>query len=412
MIVDIVFITIMILSIHGPIKNTNNVGLILIKTHLVLYNAQQVSQAPNTESISLSNLALVKENPRQYSMNVAIYGTNRNALNMDIDSLLDCKLLLNKSVVLVETSTTRQDRFMELLLETESRRNKNSMTIDNSNDKLIIVASYNNNNNVESLSSNNDGYGMVGEIRISQEIHPSQIVSILENAYTTALRIGSNVPILLDLRDTIHVHEIERFIIQFKNFPTKSPPVVIISGACHLRIIDELFEHLYECNVYFVIDQIGMGEELLLSSLPIANSSQQQQQQQPVPSDEEVVHMITKYLTRDYTRFVLGVEIQFATQTRYFGGSGLNTAIKCLERLQRLGIPSPILECIAYKNALQLLSFHIPVQVPILPIETWPCAICHKQVAINNTEYYESHGERFCSMVCMREFRLKLAKKS
>lgn len=124
-------------------------------------------------------------------------------------------------------------------------------------------------------------------------------------------------------------------------------------------------------------------------------------------------------------RFVLGGKLVFATQLRRYGGRfiildsnsldinisnlghGYNWYIAFLNLLERLGCKSDQLDMIALGNALGSVSRipKPPQRIQASDIK-WRCGYCDK-LQSELIEPFESHGVKFCSARCMRNFRTK-----
>lgn len=123
--------------------------------------------------------------------------------------------------------------------------------------------------------------------------------------------------------------------------------------------------------------------------------------------DQTMANQLWAVVQANPHRFVLGLDFKFAIQLRRFGGDGYFVAVQSfLRKLQRFGVTSEVIRQVARDNALRVLCYRRPpVQVAPLERQKWTCHTCHAS-KLEGDEFFESHGKRFCSAKCMREFRL------
>lgn len=136
----------------------------------------------------------------------------------------------------------------------------------------------------------------------------------------------------------------------------------------------------------------------------------------PIPSDETIARFVEEETRRApllAKRFVLGVNIKFGHQLRSLGGQGYsNLARTFLSRLERLSSSSSspsnpsIASLIACVNAQRALEYWTPPPPPAPPPpQFWSCHACGAARRVEDRDFFELMGFKFCSSKCMQQFR-------
>lgn len=333
----------------------DTIELVLVKARV--FSTITPIVVSSIEKLCLENLAAVRANPLQYVRNLELCESVDTA-ETELKSLVNC--------ILVETTPQHQN--VDWLIQLATRLKKQNTT-------LLLGGLP---NTIAALPSGTQ-LGLIGEVELVGYCEQQ-----INNVLAASAQAG-DAPVLFSLRppsfDSVALNALLVRINQLSN------TTFLIAGGV-VQNLEFCSTVLSNSNALIVLDPKGYACDSEFE-------------------DQAMANQIWAVMQANPHRFVLGLDFTFAIQLRRFGGDGYFVAVQSfLHKLQKLGVSSEVIRQVARDNALRVLCYRCPpVQVAPPERQKWTCHTCHTS-KLEGDEFFESHGKRFCSAKCMREFRL------